>query len=64
VALQAGALEWRGLARRALGDGTAAQADLQQALALRRNHDAPGSMHVARLERVLAATPPHKSTSR
>jgi tetratricopeptide (TPR) repeat protein len=64
VALQAVALEWRGLARRALGDAAAAQADLQQALTLRRGHDAPGSIHVARLERALAMAPPRKSTSR
>ncbi|MEY2689079.1 MAG: hypothetical protein RL375_3277, partial [Pseudomonadota bacterium] len=64
LALQAGALEWRGLARRALGEAAAAQADLQQALVLRRSHDAPGSRHVARIERALAVAPARGSAPR
>jgi serine/threonine-protein kinase len=55
VSIHAGALEARAGARRALGDATAAVEDLRQALALRRNADAPGSVHVARIERSLAA---------
>jgi serine/threonine-protein kinase len=63
LALQASALEWRGLARRALGDVAAARTDLQQALSLRRNHDMPASIHVARIKRELAA-PPGGTTTR
>jgi tetratricopeptide (TPR) repeat protein len=64
VALQAGALEWRGLARRAVGDVAAARSDLQQALSLRRNHDMPASIHVTRIERELAAPPPRGVAAR
>jgi tetratricopeptide (TPR) repeat protein len=62
LALQASALEWRGLARRAQGDDAAAKTDLQQALSLRRSHDLPGSIHVKRIERGLAASPPNTTS--
>jgi serine/threonine-protein kinase len=64
LAIHASALEWRGLARRALGDIATARADLQQALSLRRSHDMPASIHVARIARELAATPPHGAAAR
>jgi serine/threonine-protein kinase len=64
VVLQADALEWRGMARRAQGDTVAAKADLQHALSLRRNHDMPASVHVARIERELASLSPPRTTAR
>ena len=64
LALRANALEWRGLARRAQGDAAAAKTDLQQALALRRSHDMPASIHITRIERELVAAPPRTKTAR
>lgn len=64
MALQASALEWRGMARRAMGDAAAARADLQQALSLRRSHDMPASIHVARIERELVTLSPLGLTGR
>jgi serine/threonine-protein kinase len=60
LALQASALEWRGLARRAQGDDAAAKTDLQHALSLRRSHDMPASIHITRIERELAESSPRK----
>ena len=59
VALEAEALEQRGLAWHALGDAVTARASLLQALALRRANDASGSSASARIERTLAALPRH-----